>query len=93
MGHGRPMHGQIATKLLEIGEKSKCITSDWEGLVCSLTPRMEAQVDLPSSTRYVNGWSRFPRCTSVHYINGWCGFVAAVNSPMRVDARSCMNVF
>ena len=29
----------------------------------------------------------------MHYINGWCRIVVAVSSPMRVDARSCMNVF
>ena len=29
----------------------------------------------------------------MHYIHGWCRIVVAVNSPMRVDARSCMNVF
>ena len=29
----------------------------------------------------------------MHYINGWCRIVVAVNSPMRVDAWSCMNVF
>ena len=36
---------------------------------------------------------RFSRYTSMHYINGWCRIVVAVNSPMRFDARSCMNVF
>ena len=36
---------------------------------------------------------RFSRYTSMHYINGWLPSVVAVNSPMRVDARSCMNVF
>ena len=52
-----------------------------------------AQVDLPSSTRYVHGCLRFPRYTSVNYISGWCRIVVAVNSPMRVDVRSCTNVF
>ena len=61
---------------------------------CSLTPKkMGAHVDLPSSTRYVGGWFRFSRYTSMYYINGWCCIVVAVNSPMRVAARSCMNVF
>ena len=50
-------------------------------------------MDLPSSTRYVEGSLRFSRYTSMHYIIGWCRVVVAVNSPMRVDARSCMNVF
>ena len=31
--------------------------------------------------------------TSMHCLNGWCRIVIEVNSPMRVDARSCMNVF
>ena len=30
---------------------------------------------------------------SMHCINGWCRSIVAVNSPMRVDARSYMNVF
>ena len=34
----------------------------------------------------------FSLYTSTHYINGRCRVVVAVNSPMRVDARSCMNV-
>ena len=54
---------------------------------------MEAHVELPSSTRYVDGWLGFPRYTSMHYLNGWCRIVAAVNSPMRVDAQSCRSVF
>ena len=29
----------------------------------------------------------------LHYINGWCRIVVAIDSPMRVDARSFMNVF
>ena len=53
------------------------------------------QVDLPSSTRYVDGWLRYSRYTrtSMHYINDWRRTIVAVNSPMRVDARSHMNVF
>ena len=31
--------------------------------------------------------------TALHYINGLCRIVVAVNSSMRVDARSCINVF
>ena len=30
--------------------------------------------------------------TGDNYINGWCRVVVAVNSPMRVNARSCMTV-
>ena len=60
---------------------------------CSLAQKMGAQVDLPSSARYVEGSLRFSRYTSMHYIIGWCRVVVAVNSPMRVDARSCMSVF
>ena len=29
----------------------------------------------------------------MHYINGWCRIVDAVNSPMRVNAQLCTNVF
>ena len=47
---------------------------------------MGAQVDLPSSTRYVEGSLRFSRYTSVHSLH------VAFNSPMRYDARLCMNV-
>ena len=54
---------------------------------------MGPQLDLPSSARYVGGSLRFSRYPSMHYIIGWCRVVVAVNSPMRVDARSCMNVF
>ena len=50
-------------------------------------------MNLPSSTHYVEGSLRFSVYTSVHYIIGWCRFVVTVNSPMRVDARSCMNIF
>ena len=60
---------------------------------CSLTPKVGAQVDLPPSTHYVEGLLRFSRYTSLYYVNGWCPVVVAVNSPMRVDARSCLNVF
>ena len=55
--------------------------------------KMGAHADLPSYTRYVDGWLRFSNYTSMLYINGWCRIVVAVNLPMRVDARSCMNVF
>ena len=48
-------------------------------------------LDLPSSTRYVDGSLRF--LSSMHHINGWCRIVVAVFSPMRVDTRSCMNFF
>ena len=34
-----------------------------------------AQVDQPSSTRYVEGWLRFSRYTSMHCIIGWCHVV------------------
>ena len=54
---------------------------------------MGAQLNLPSSTCYVEGSLRFSRYTCMQYIIGWCRVVVAVNSPMRVDARSCMNVF
>ena len=54
---------------------------------------MRAQVDLPSSTHYVEGSLRFSRSTSMHYIIDLCRVVVVVNSAMRVDARSCMNVF
>ena len=50
-------------------------------------------MDLPSSTRYAEGSVRFPRHISMHYIIGWCRVVVAVNSPIQVDAWSCMNVF
>ena len=50
-------------------------------------------MDLPSSTHYAKGSLRFSRYTSMHYTIGWCRVVFAINSPMRVDARSCMNVF
>ena len=41
------------------------------------------------------GWlvAVFSIFSSMHYINGWCRIVFAVNSPMRVDARQCTNVF
>ena len=29
----------------------------------------------------------------MHYIIGWCRAVVAVNSPMQVDSRSCIDVF
>ena len=61
--------------------------------MCAPWPQMGAQVDLPSSTRYVEGSLRFSRCTSMHYIIDWCRVVVAVSSPMWIDARSCMNVF
>ena len=54
---------------------------------------MGVHVDLPSSTRYVDGFSRFSRYTSMHYIIDWSCVVVALNSPMRIDAQSCMNVF
>ena len=60
---------------------------------CSLTPKTGDQVDLPSSARYVDNSLRFSRYASMRYINGWCRIVVAVNSSMRVDAWSCMNVF
>ena len=56
--------------------------------------RMGAHVDLPSSARYVDGWLWFPCYTSILFIHKWLvRIVVAVNSPMRVDARSCMNFF
>ena len=36
---------------------------------------------------------RFSYYSSLHYINGWCLIVVMVHLPMRVIARSCMNVF
>ena len=51
-------------------------------------------MDPPSSTRYVEGSLRFsPYTTSMHRTNEFCRIVGEVNSPMRVDAQSCMNVF
>ena len=54
---------------------------------------MGAQVDLPSSTHYEEGSLRFSHYTSIHYIIDWRRVVVVVNSPMWVDALSCMNVF
>ena len=59
-----------------------------------MTPKnVGSCVDLPSPTRYVDDWLRFPRNTFMHYVNGMCRIVVAVNSPMRFDALSCMNIF
>ena len=64
-------------------------------LCCSIggQKKMRARVDLPSSTRYVEGSLGFSRYTSMHYIIGQRHVGVAVNSPMRFNARSCMNVF
>ena len=53
--------------------------------------KMGTQVDLPSFTRYVDGWLRFSRYILLCIT--YTAIVVAVNSPMRVVARSCMNVF
>ena len=58
-----------------------------------MTPENGAQVDLPSSTHYIDDWLWFSPYTSMHYLNGWCHIVVVVNSHARVNARSCMNVF
>ena len=58
-----------------------------------LDPENGAQVELLSSTRYVDGWLRFPRCTCMHYINDWCRIVVSVNSPMQINVWSYMYVF
>ena len=55
--------------------------------IFSLGPRkMGAHVDLPSSTRYVDGWLRFPWYNFMHYINSWCRIVVVVNSPIACES-------
>ena len=55
--------------------------------------KVGGQVDLPSSTQYVDDWLRFSRYTSMQYTNGWCRIIVAVNSPLWADALPCMNIF
>ena len=65
-----------------------------DDLVAPWPRKLGAKMDLPSSTGYVDGWCNFLVIgTSMHYINGWCRIIVAINSPMRVDARSCINIF
>ena len=46
-----------------------------------------------STLVYVEGSLQFSHYTYMHYVIGWCHVVVAVNSPMLVNAWSCMNVF
>ena len=56
--------------------------------------KMGAHVDLPSIMRYLDGWLRFSRYILLCITKlVWCRIAVAVNLPMGVDARSCMNVF
>ena len=56
--------------------------------ILHLDPENEAQVDLRSSSLIAILSSYFHAL-----INDLCRIVVAVHSPMRVDARSCINIF
>ena len=63
--------------------------------MCGRWPRKwgsSGKVGLPSSKRHADGWLRFS-----HYayaLHKWLvSYCCAVNSPMRVNAWSCINVF